>query len=137
MHFGHKDTEDESDRTTFFLQFRPLQENTVSRFTFSSSFSPLVSTFFKSEEDEEEDDKEDEADAGAAASSPTPTPLSSNTLVDDDADAAGIEVARVDEAVGMGGGKKSSSSPAPRCPPPAFFTVVADFAGADVDIAVH
>ena len=131
MHFGHKDTEDESDRMTFFLQFRPLQENTVSRFTFSSSFSSLVSTF-KSEE--EEDDKEDEADAADASS---PTPLSSNTVADDAEAAAGIEVARVDEAVGRGGGKKSSSSPAPRCPPPAFFTVVADFAGTDDDIAVH
>ena len=132
MHFGHKDTDDESDRMTFFLQFRPLQENTVSRFTFSSSFSSLVSTFFKSEEDE--DDKEDEADDDTT-SSPTPNPLSSNTFADDDADAvAGIEVARVDEAFGMGGGKKSSSSSAPRCPPPAFFTVVADFAGTDDDI---
>jgi len=129
VHFGHKDTEDESDRMSFFLQFRPLQENTVSRFSFSSSFSSLVSTF-KSEE--EEDDKEDEA-GDAAASYPTPNPLSSNTFADDDADAAGIEVARVDEAVGMGGGKKSSSSPAP----PAFFTVVADFAGTDDDIEVH
>ena len=131
MHFGHKDTEDESDRMSFFLQFRPLQENTVSRFTFSSSFSSLVS-IFKSEEDE--DDKEDEADDDAAASSPTPSPLSFTTVADDDAEAAGIEVARVDETAGMGEGKKSSSSPAHRCPSPAFSTVAADFAGTDDDI---
>ena len=119
MHFGQKDTEDDSVRITFFLQSRPLQENTVSLSPFTFPSSLLYSTF-KSEEDDE-----DEADA-AAASSPTPTPLSSTIFADDDAEAvAAVEVTRlVDEAVGMGGGKSSSS-------PPAFFADVVDFADAD------
>ena len=121
MHFGQKDTEDESDRITFFLQSGPLQENTLSFFTFPPSSSFISFSSDSTLESEEED--EDEADA-AAASSPTPSPLSFNAFVDDDAD-AGIEVTRVvDEAVGMGGGKSSSS-------PPAFFAVIVDFADDD------
>ena len=123
MHFGQKDTEDDSVRITIFLQFRPLHLKGVSFFSSSPiSFSLLDSTF-ESEEDKDEDEAND-----AAAFSPTPSPFSSTIFADDDAEAvAAVEVARVvDEAVGMGGGKSSSS-------PPAFFAVVVDFA-ADDDI---
>ena len=121
MHFGQKDTEDDSVRITIFWQVRPLHLKGVSFFTFPSSLSFSSDSTFVSEEDKDED----EADA-AAASSLIPSPFSFTTFADDDA----VEVARVvDEAVGMGGGK-SSSSPAPR-PPPTSFTV-ADFAADDI-----
>ena len=129
MHFGQKDTEDDSVRITIFWQVRPLHLKGVSFFTFPSSLSFLSDSTFESEEDKDED----EVDAAAAASSPTPSPLSFTTFANDDTEAvAAVEVARVvDEAVGMGG--KTPSSPAPR-PPPAFFAVV-DFADDDDIVA--
>ena len=106
MHFGQKDTEDDSVRITIFLQSRPLHlkgvsffKNPSSSFIIFSSSKPLELTF------ESVDEEDKEADAVAAA----------------------VEIARVvDEAVGMGGGKSSSS-------PPAFFAVIVDFAD-DADI---
>ena len=63
MHFGQKDTEDDSVRITIFLQVRPLHLKGVSFFT---SFSLSESTV------ESEEEYEDEVDA-------TPSPLSSPT----------------------------------------------------------
>ena len=108
MHFGQKDTEDDSVRITIFLQSRPLHLKGVSFFTFPSSFIIFSSSKSLESTIKSEDEEDKEADAAVAA----------------------VEVSRVvDEAVGMGGGK-SSSSPAPR-PPPAFFAVVVDFADDD------
>ena len=104
MHFGQKDTEDDSVRITIFLQSRPLHLKGVSLFSFpsSSSFIFSLDSTFKLEEYE---DDEDEADAAVSAA---------------------VEVARVDEAaVGMGGGKSSSS--------PVFIAVVVDDFVADFD----
>ena len=121
MHFGQKDTEDDSVRITIFWQVRPLHLKGVSFFTnsFPSSFISfsLVSTF------ESEEDKDEAGDADVF--SPAASPLSFTTFADDDAEEkATVEVARFEDvAEGMGG--KSSSSP------PAFFAVVVDFADAD------
>ena len=118
MHFGQKDTEDDSVRMTIFLQIRPLHLKGVSLFTSfpsTSSSSSSEDLTFESVDDEEEEEED------ASASSPTPSPLSStNIFADDDTEAvAAVEVARIDEAaVGMGGGKSSSS--------PVFIAVVDD-----------
>ena len=128
MHFGQKDTEDDSVRITIFLQFRPLHLKGVSLFTSfpsTSSSSSSEDLTFESKEENEED---------AAASSPAfavsnTTSLEANGDTDMAAVAA-VEVARVDEAaVGMGGGKSSSS--------PVFIAVVVvvfDFDFVDDDI---